>query len=220
MPISTKSWQDAPSTSTPLSAAALVDLESRLGAYTDQTSTASIRWTTGRWVTPMGGALSTVGVTEGTAVAAPIFVPYGKPIDAMACEVVTTAGSAGSVLRLGIATDNGSGLPGTVVVDAGTVDSTTISIKTATLGSSYTPTNPGWHWLILVCQGGATTKPVTRALAGSHNLGVSASAASGNTAFAAMITNETTISGALPSDFSAFTFTLLSPAPRIQIRAG
>lgn len=35
MPISPKNWQDAPSTATPLTAVALEDMETRLGAYTD-----------------------------------------------------------------------------------------------------------------------------------------------------------------------------------------
>lgn len=35
MPITPKNWQDDPSTATPLSAAALEDMESRLGGYTD-----------------------------------------------------------------------------------------------------------------------------------------------------------------------------------------
>lgn len=35
MPLTPKDWQDSPSTVTPLSAAALEDMESRLGAYTD-----------------------------------------------------------------------------------------------------------------------------------------------------------------------------------------
>lgn len=36
MPFSPKAWKDAPDTTTPLSAAALVDLETRLSQYTDQ----------------------------------------------------------------------------------------------------------------------------------------------------------------------------------------
>jgi hypothetical protein len=39
MPFTPKQWKDTPDTSTPLSSAALVNLEQRLGAYVDTTAT-------------------------------------------------------------------------------------------------------------------------------------------------------------------------------------
>lgn len=78
----------------------------------------------------------------------------------LGCEV-TTAGEAGSLVRLGIFKDNGSGRPGALTVDGGTVSSATTGVKEVTVSASL---DPGVYWLAAVCQSAATTRPVLRCL--------------------------------------------------------
>ena len=95
---------------------------------------------------------STAAPSVGNEHAVPLFI--GKPVtlDRIGVNVSVTAGS--SVVRLGIRSDN-NGLPGTLVLDAGTVDSaSSTGDKFITISQALTP---GWYWLCAVSQGGAPT---------------------------------------------------------------
>lgn len=103
---------------------------------------------------------STVNPANGLATYTPLAVtnPAGATIHKINVATVTTAGSAGAVCRLGIYKDDGTGNPGKLVLDAGTVDvTTTTGTKSITLGSDIT-LQPGLYWLCAAPQGGATTQ--------------------------------------------------------------
>jgi hypothetical protein len=76
--------------------------------------------------------------TVGTLYAIPFWVGATATYDRIATNI-GTAGSAGAVTRLGIYNVAASGLPGTLVLDAGTVDSTTIGDKNITISQSLSP---------------------------------------------------------------------------------
>lgn len=109
------------------------------------------------------GAPGTIGggaaMSEATMQAVPLDLPGPLPIQSISLEV-TSAGSAGAVIRLGayLATDSGGG---SLLFDAGTVDATTTGVKTI----SVTQTLPrGRILLVAACQGAAATRPSIRIL--------------------------------------------------------
>jgi hypothetical protein len=87
----------------------------------------------------------------------PIVIRETMTIDRIGVEV-TTVGSAGSVTRLGVWRDN-NGVPGLLLLDAGTVDSTTTGLREITISQLLTP---GIYWLGACSQGSPTTQPTYR----------------------------------------------------------
>ena len=75
---------------------------------------------------------------------------------------VTAAGDSGSVLRIGIYADDGTGYPGALVLDAGTIAGDAIAV--AEIATSFTLT-PGLYWVGAVVQGVTTTQPTVRTIA-------------------------------------------------------
>lgn len=71
--------------------------------------------------------------------------------DRIGCEVTTAAAS--STIRLGIYADNG-GKPGALIVDGGTVDSSSISVKEVVINQTLAA---GTYWLAFCAQGGTPT---------------------------------------------------------------
>jgi hypothetical protein len=69
---------------------------------------------------------------------------------------VTAAGGTGSKARLGVYADNGAGFPGVLVVDAGTVATDSIGVKSIAL---ILPLSPGLYWL--VCEDAQVTSAPT-----------------------------------------------------------
>lgn len=84
------------------------------------------------------------------------FVPIiiDRPITLTALSInVMTAGTAGSVFRLGIYTDN-NGSPSNLIIDAGTVDTSSTGLKSASVSQTLTP---GRYWFAGAQQGAPTT---------------------------------------------------------------
>lgn len=98
--------------------------------------------------------LSAFALTEAWQFFTPIFVVRTLTIDRLGLSV-SNAGSAGSVIRLGIYANSSSDNPGTLLQDASTVDSTTPGDKLAVVSQTL---SPGIYWLSCALQGGATTK--------------------------------------------------------------
>jgi lysophospholipase L1-like esterase len=92
----------------------------------------------GRYILPGDGSTTTTTYGLGVANWIAHDVKYATTIDQLACEV-TTGGSSGSVIRLVVCADDGSGdRPGTLLAQ-GTIDATGTGVKTAivltTIGS-------------------------------------------------------------------------------------
>lgn len=83
----------------------------------------------------------------------PVWLEAGT-IDRLAQQQFS-AGAASEVFRMGIYNDNGSGKPGTLLVDGGTIDLSTASgVKTVTVNQAV---SKGLYWLAGVRQGAKTT---------------------------------------------------------------
>lgn len=92
------------------------------------------------------GAANASGISLNSASASPCFVSKATTVDRITLYI-TTGGSAGAVIRLGIYADNGSMWPGALVVDAGTIP-TTSSGSTQELTISTSLSTAGVYWLV------------------------------------------------------------------------
>ncbi len=118
-------------------------------------------------------------LTPGTGTATPVaselrllpfYVSTPRAIDRLGCNV-STAGSAGHVARLGIYNaDPNTGLPTTVIIDAGSVAVDTTGVKEVVVSVTL----HGLHWVGLTTQSGTFTIVATAstvAVAGSPTVG-------------------------------------------------
>lgn len=112
------------------------------------------------------GAVGTGALGIGTPRVSPWLLPSGATITRLGFEY-TVAGDAGSVARLGIWTDAGTGSPDALVLDAGTVSTGgTPGTYEITLASPLTLV-AGLYWVGLVVQT-ATTAPTVRTVSTSN----------------------------------------------------
>lgn len=179
--------------------------------------------TPGTWagmgVGPSYGAIMRSGedtwpVFSGTAAAAfgvgdmrciPFHVP--RPITAIRIGAkITSAGGAGSLARLGIYADDGTGKPGSLILDAGTIDGTVLGLGLITISQALPA---GLIWLSYVAQVAAPT--VQYALAAP--LQQPYSATDTNT----QGWQKTAVTGALPA--SGSTFVRVSNPVLVTLRA-
>jgi hypothetical protein len=99
-------------------------------------------------------ATSGVGVLR----VAPMYVGHKITLAKLAAEV-TVIGDAGSLVRICIYADNGSGYPGSLVLDAGTIPGDSVAVSEITVTQKLTP---GLYWVGLVVQNVTTTQPTIR----------------------------------------------------------
>lgn len=113
---------------------------------------------TGIWfpAPPFGEKDLTFGPNNEELNFAPLWLHKGGTLTGIACRIAS-AGETDSVIRLGAYEDNG-GVPGALILDAGTVAADTTGTKTITGLSATLPAD--LVWLCGVVQGGPTTVPV------------------------------------------------------------
>lgn len=97
---------------------------------------------------PFTGTPQTLAMTLSRQYFIPYFVPVRRAFDRIGINVLT-AGTSNAV-RLGIYA-NAGGTPGVLLLDAGTVSSTTTGLKEATISLTL---DPGWYWMSCAAQGG------------------------------------------------------------------
>ncbi len=161
------------------------------------------RMKVGRWYGPVGFTGSG-SMTVGRLLLSPIVFHRACTLDRIACSHTTTVAS--SVARLGIYSDDGTGWPGNLLLDAGTVVTSSgsgpkeIAISQAVSG--------GLYWTAFVSQGGASG-PTFKTASGSNYGWLNTGAA--NTAEANSFTagigaiSQDGVAGALPATFSGTT---------------
>lgn len=115
----------------------------------------------GRWSGPVGQSLSTAIPTEAQLRLLPVFLPPAT-WDRIRSEV-TVVGTAGALIRLGLYYDDGTGVPGALALDAGTIDGTSATAQEINVNLTLPG---GLYWIGSVVQGAALTRPTTRQLVG------------------------------------------------------
>jgi hypothetical protein len=144
----------------------------------------------GGYIGPLHRDVTTVAVGNGVLYLVPVYLPYSVTLDRLSIEVVTTPGGTGSVVRLGIYNHNATThLPDTLLVDAGTVDTTTTGTKEATISQTLAA---GTYWLAAVAQGSPSPNPTLRVFVGISFMSIMGAAA-------VACRYRTGITGALPN---------------------
>ena len=156
------------------------------------------------YIAPVG----TIG-TGAPAVNAEVLTPvylWAGTISQLAVEV-TTAGAAGSLIRLGIR--NGgtpSSRPGTLLIDAGTVAATTTGTKTITISQAIATT--GWYWVSYTAQ---TAAPTVRTVLPQGDIVVPGPTFAAGLGVPSGWQNSASVSGALPSAAPSVAATAVVP---------
>lgn len=104
----------------------------------------------GHYLVSMGSGPVNQIYPEGLILYAPIYLSNDAHIDRIAIEVSATASQYGNV-RLGLYQSNSKGLPGSLIVDAGTVSATTVGIKQVVIDEVI----EGLVWAAVLIQGGS-----------------------------------------------------------------
>lgn len=163
------------------------------GAITYPKAPASPPLTQNRYVRS-SGSVSSSALTQSVEYASPVF--FHKAVTLNRLGVAVTATAASSTIRLGIRNDS-DGVPGTVVLDAGTIDSaSTTGEFFITISQAL---SPGWYWFTATPQGGAPSANIITA----HNAYIS-----GHTSYNTGFTGnqnaftQTGVTGALGSTFT------------------
>jgi hypothetical protein len=116
---------------------------------------------------PFGTSLDADGVLK----AYPVDIPEDITIDRIGVEVSTAGvqgGGGAPVVRIGIYNDNGTGkAPGTLLLDAGTVDSSTTGLKEKVISQALPK---GRYWFAVVPQGAPATSTTLRASVSGNDL--------------------------------------------------
>lgn len=163
----------------------------------------------GLWYGPIGG-ISTDAAETNELRAAPLYWPGGV-IDAIGIAVTT--GAATSTVRLGIYADDGTGYPGALILDAGTVNSTTTGHKEIVLSTPIL-LPAGLYWLVGVAQGGA---PTVRSISQSAVFPVGNTTTAGTHNGASYL--QAGVTGALPAAFTTTVAASNEPSLRVMVRA-
>ena len=139
----------------------------------------------------------------------PVFITSTVLLDRIAGKVTT--GAASSTVRLGIYADSGAGVPGSLILDAGTIDGNSVSTQAITISQVLAP---GLYWIGGVSQGGTPTVQVT---SGNSMLGMPHSfGATYDPTISVNGYNMTGVSGALPATYTVAA--VIGTVPRIGLR--
>lgn len=182
-----------------------------LRKLTAASDAAFVTWAKGYYYGPMTTGRLELTVTNDRLYASPLLVPRAA-IDQLGIRV-HTAGDSGAVVRLGVYAD-AHGLPGALLLDAGTVAGDSAGAKTAAVSLAFTP---GMVWLACVLQNNGETA----AKLFGHNgitlgMGIATSANAGDGRMTAHYVDG--VSGALPDPFPAIDGQV-NDSPRVFVRA-
>lgn len=131
---------------------------------------------------------------------------------------VSTAGEAGSLVRLGIYADDGTGYPGALVLDAGTIAGDSATVQEITVSTVLTP---GLYWVGAVVQNVVTTQPHLRAIAVdlSSEMPLTTSGATPTTNWTPGVGfTGFSMTGALPASWPTATPNVTSVAARLFVK--
>jgi hypothetical protein len=126
------------------------EMDANLQALQDgvnATLVAAPAYVTGRYYRPaLAYNVSNAVLSTGSTWFAPFFVSDPVTFTKIGARLIT--GAAGGLLRLGVWKDNGSGAPGTLVVDSGTLTCETASNNTDREATALSIVlTRGWYWL-------------------------------------------------------------------------
>jgi polygalacturonase len=151
----------------------------------------------GYYVGPQGSR-TTAALTQSVEYSVPVYLAVGGVLSRLGCEITT--GVASTTVRLGVRADS-NGLPGALLLDAGTVDASAATASGIEITGLSLRLPPGLYWFTATGQGGA---PTLRAQTGDQTpcLAPSLASAVGASTSSGYITTAT-VTGALPATYAA-----------------
>jgi len=165
------------------------------------------------WIGAPWHITSTGVPTQDSLRATPFHVAVQTNFDQIAAEV--TGVIAASTVRLGVYADDGRGLPGALLLDAGTINGNSATVQAIAINLNL---SPGRYWLCAVSQGGAPTMRTN--LSGSPPIGYGMPLSSGatfNPSAQPPAWGMAGQAGALPAVFVASNATPLAPIVGLRI---
>jgi len=161
-----------------------------------------------------GTALATATIVLNTIYATPFIVEDTVTVDTIMVRVTT--GGAASTMRAGIYLDDGNMRPGSLLVDAGSLATTTNNQdRDFTTGLPIT-LHPGLYWLATVNNAG--TAPVVRGFAVGSMINVLGYDTNLGTAPLLGYSSAACSCSTLPSTFPGFTAITAAPIPTVGVR--
>jgi hypothetical protein len=180
--------------------------------YAGQAIQTFMRPNTYNYTLPCTGVTTNNSLGNGTLRATPWYVNRPLTVTRIGTEI-TAAGDSGSIIRLGIYTDDGTGYPSTLVAGSETsVPADAVAVPEATISVTL---NPGVYWICAVVQNVTTTQPTVRVPANAMVAIGRPSIPGANNSEICYIQNN--VIAALPSTFSASVGTA-GQAPRVFVR--
>lgn len=167
---------------------------------------------TGRWAMAGRGTSNTLrGTSQGTMYLVPLRIRQDKPLDLIGVEI-TTAGTGSTVYRMGIYLPDESGMPATLLEDAGTV--TGLALGNVTVASAATPTSD-LVYVAVVAQT-VTGTPALRAFADMDEVILATAFPTSGAAQACYF--QSAVTGALPATLTPSSLGTTTNAPLIGVR--
>jgi hypothetical protein len=100
----------------------------------------------------MGSGIVNQIIPEGRLFFVPMFMSDSAACDRIAVEVASSA-SANGLIRLGVYESNSKGLPGNLLIDAGTVNGNIVGVKQTVISNTF----EGLVWIAVVAQNGVVS---------------------------------------------------------------
>lgn len=150
-----------------------------------------------------GGTRSTIAMVSGREYVSPIWIGNTGNIVRIGCEI-TVAGTAGTVIRLGLRRATSDYLPGAVIGEA-TVPGDAVTASGVETTVSFLVPKVGLYYLSCTAQVTGATLPTMRALSGTSSPPVSAGSiagAVGTSALSGYFTAAGAVTGALPATYT------------------
>lgn len=155
-------------------------------------------WAVGQYVY-IGGQTTEMVPIEGTLYATPFPLMRACTLDRIGLYI-GTQGGAGEVVRMGIYEDS-QGVPGALVLDAGTVAAATTGLKEVTISQALDITKR--YWLAFATQGASGTVARPRSILGTpYPVGLTVNGFTG-TSYGAVRLSGGGTTGAFPDPFGA-----------------
>jgi hypothetical protein len=158
-----------------------------------------------------GGQITSSTYTQNRLYLYPLFIQETISIDQIGVEC--TAANASTTWRIGIYNSDSNGVPTTVLLDAGTVDTSTTGLKAITVSQTL---NAGLYFIAGVWQGGSVTPTMRAYNTTIGNWSPMASTAQQTTNYATNYQIASGVTGALPT-FTGSSVGAVLPA-RTQFR--
>lgn len=170
-----------------------------------------LKYRSGYWYEPrIGSTIVTNTYTINRLFYYPLFIQENISLDRLGAECTTAVAS--STFRLGLYNSDTNGVPSTLILDAGTIDTSTTGLKSITISQTL---SAGFYFLAFAQQGGATNATMRAITSITGNWSPVASTTMSSSSYYTCFI-QSSISGSFPSNATP-TVDILNPL-RMQFR--